>query len=278
MINVLARALVILGTAILTAAMLPVYWLMIQLPPGLMRRRWIMLTGLIALFIAGYISYAIVFWDRHNTLPDLIGPAVFFFGAGFVWLTVTLANQTAVDVRRVTLLEQESVTDPLMGIYNRRYLDRRLEEEFERAHRHTVPLSVLLVDIDHFKDVNDRYGHSAGDLVLSYIGKLILNAVRHSDIAARYGGDELLIIAPNTNESAAAILAERIRQHVDSHELVLAGEPGQRQTIRVTVSIGVAVLDTEAENFQTLICKADTALYRAKQGGRNCVVVGKSCE
>jgi len=131
--------------------------------------------------------------SRHTAWLDLIVPSVFFFGAGFVWLTATLSLHTAIDIRRVTVLEHENITDPLIGIYNRRYLDRRLQEEFIRARRYSLPLSVLLLDIDHFKRVNDAYGHQVGDLVLSYLGKLLLSAIRATDIIARYGGEEILI-------------------------------------------------------------------------------------
>jgi diguanylate cyclase (GGDEF)-like protein len=227
-------------------------------------------------FIGGYIAFLWAFGRQIAGWPDLIVPAVFFLGACFVWLTFRLALQTALDIRRVTLLEKESITDSLTGLYNRRYLDRRLEEEFSRSRRYRTPLSILLVDIDHFKSVNDTHGHQAGDLVLSYLAKLTLNAVRTSDIAARYGGEELLVIAPNTAESAAGALAERLRQHIENHELVLTRDPGNRQIVRITVSVGVAVVDGEMENAQQLVQQADEALYRAKKEGRNRVVVCKS--
>ncbi len=130
----------------------------------------------------------------------------------------------------------------------------------------------MLLDIDHFKRVNDTYGHQAGDRVLSYLGRLVLHAVREADIPTRYGGEELLIIAPNTTLASAAALAERLRQHVETHELVLSSESNARQEIRITVSIGVASLAPGVANSRQLIGDADAALYRAKQEGRNRVV------
>jgi diguanylate cyclase (GGDEF)-like protein len=273
MFNLLAEGLVIAGVGVLTVALIPVRQLITQLPARQMRSRWYTMTGLIALFIVGYISYVVTFWSRHAAWPDLIVPGVFFFGAGFVWLTATLSLQTATDVRRVMLLERENITDPLIGIYNRRYLDRRLEEECARARRYTLPLSVLLIDIDHFKRINDTYGHQVGDHVLTYLGKLLLQVIRESDIAARYGGEEILIIAPNTTTSTAASLAERLRQHVETHELVLTNESNEPREIRITVSIGVAGLSQEATDSETLVHNTDEALYRAKQEGRNCIVI-----
>jgi diguanylate cyclase (GGDEF)-like protein len=231
------------------------------------------LTGLIALFIVGYIGYAITFWSLHTTWLDLIVPSIFFFGAVFVRLTANLSLKTAIDVRRVSLLEQENISDPLIGIYNRRYLDRRLEEEYARAMRYSLPLSVLLIDIDHFKDINDTYGHQVGDLVLSHLGKLFLQAVRETDIAARYGGDEIMIITPNTTPTLAGVVAERLRQHVEIQELVLKNLPNKPLEISVTVSIGVAGLSQENTDIQRLIQKVDKALYLAKQKGRNRVVI-----
>jgi diguanylate cyclase (GGDEF)-like protein len=272
----LGNSLVIAGAAILVGSLIPLYQLLAQLPAGKIRQQWVLLRGLTIGFIGGYIGYLGVFGARLDDWPDLIVPAVFFFGACFVWLTFRLALNTALDIRRVTLLEKESITDPLTGLYNRRYLDRRLKEEFSRAKRYKTPLSILLVDIDHFKSVNDTHGHQAGDLVLSYLAKLTLNAVRTSDIAARYGGEELLVIAPNTAESAAGALAERLRQHIENHELVLTRDPGNRQVVRITVSVGVAVVDGEMEKAQQLVQQADEALYRAKKEGRNRVVVHKA--
>lgn len=272
-LNILANSLVIAGMCVLIGALIPVRKLITQLPSGHVRRSWYELTVLIILLIVGYTSYTVSFWSRYSNWVDFIVPGVFFFGAIFVWLTTSLSLQTAFDVRRVTLLEQENITDPLIGIYNRRYLDRRLGEELARARRYNLPLSVLLIDIDHFKQINDTYGHPVGDALLSHLGKLLLNAIRDSDLAARYGGDELLILAQNTTASAAGILAERLRQHVKTNQLVLSSDASQRQEIQVTVSIGVAGLGQEVTDSQSLIECADKALYRAKEEGRNCVII-----
>jgi len=270
---ILAYGLVIAGIVILVGSQIPVRKLIIQLPAGEVRHRWQILRFLTIFSIAGYVGFLGVLWAHKIDWSDLIVPGVFFFGACFVWLTSTLALQTAIDIRRVTLLEKENITDSLTGLYNRRYLDRRLEEEFARAKRYSLPFSILMVDIDHFKKINDNYGHQAGDLVLSYLGKLILDAIRTSDIAARYGGEELLVIAPNTRTLPAGELAERLRQHIESHELVLTSEATKRQAIHITVSIGVATYGPRMDSFRKLVQDADEALYLAKQEGRNRVIV-----
>jgi diguanylate cyclase (GGDEF)-like protein len=273
MISLVANGMVLAGVGVLVAALIPVRHILTQLPSGTVRGRWYLLTILIVFFIIGYISYATAFWNQATTWSDLIVPVVFLSGACFVWLTTTLSLQTANDIRRVTILEQENISDPLIGIYNRRFLDRRLEEECARARRYSSPLSVLLIDIDHFKRINDAHGHQVGDEVLSYVGKLLLQVIRRSDIAGRYGGDEIVIIAPNTSASAAGVLAERLRRHVETHELVLTKLSASPLEIRITLSIGVASLSNEVTECQRLIQNADEALYRAKQEGRNRVVI-----
>jgi diguanylate cyclase (GGDEF)-like protein len=273
MFTLIANSLLIVGAGILVGSLLPVHQLIIQLPPGQARIRWYIMGALNLTFIAGYLAYARFFWNHPLDLPDLIVPGVFFSGACFVWMSNMFSLHAVNDVRRVTLLEQENITDPLSGVYNRRYLDRRLEEEFERGRRYEMPLSILMIDVDHFKQINDQFGHQAGDHVLGFLGNLTLNSIRASDISARFGGDEFLIIAPNAPVSMADTLAERIRLHVESHILALPSAPGKPQETRVTVSIGVATSNQKTDTIQKLIRDADAALYCAKQAGRNRVAV-----
>ena len=273
MLNLLNGGLVFAGACILISSLFLVRSLITQISSESLRHRWYTLAAMIAFFVIGYLSYAIVSWNRQVTWFYLIVPVVFFLGAVFVWLTATLSLQTIADVRRITLLEHENITDPLIGIYNRRYLDRCIKEEYACSQRNALPLSVLLIDVDHFKGVNDRYGHQVGDLVLKHLGKLLLQVLRSSDIATRYGGEEILIIAPNTSISSAEILAERLRQHVGAHGLKLTNELGETYEIQITISIGVAAPSPEASDCIKLVQNADEALYRAKQEGRNRTVI-----
>jgi len=254
------------------SALLPVAQLIRQIPAGPVQRRWYFLAALIVLSVLGYLVYLVIFWGSAADGSALIVPGIFFLGSGFVRLTVSLSLQAATDIRRVVLLERDTITDPLMGIYNRRYLDRRLDEECARARRYQLPLFVLLLDIDHFKRVNDAYGHPAGDQVLVSLGRLIQQAVREADVIARYGGDEVLIIAPNNNLASAVALAERLRQAVETQALGMTSGPEQPQEIRVTVSVGVAGTSRDMTDSRQLLENADIALYRAKQDGRNRVI------
>ena len=165
----------------------------------------------------------------------------------------------------LTLFEL-TLRDPLTRAYNRRYFERRLLEELSFARRQSSPLSLLIIDIDHFKRVNDNYGHPVGDLVLERVASSIQRVVRPEDVLARYGGEEFVVIARQTSLSNAKVLAERIRRHVAALSVALPGE-----LIQVTVSIGVAALgeDTEYSSREELVAAVDAAMYCAKGAGRN---------
>ena len=161
-----------------------------------------------------------------------------------------------------------AVTDPLTEAFNRRYLDMALEREFSRAQRHARPLSVLMFDIDHFKRVNDTYGHQVGDRALQAFAGMILRAKREEDLLARFGGEEFVLVAPETDEAAVMVLAERLRQQCEAIQLELDGG----LTCRFTVSIGAASVSPDESCCADLLQRADSAMYRAKQGGRNRVI------
>jgi diguanylate cyclase (GGDEF)-like protein len=161
-------------------------------------------------------------------------------------------------------LGQQSITDALTGIPNRRAYDQKLTEEFSRARRTGAPLSLLLIDIDTFKQYNDTFGHLAGDSALQSVARVLLASLRPYDFLARYGGEEFVIVLPATDLSAAILVAERVRGLVASSEF-----PHRK----LTISIGVARLDPEA-GTKALVQTADNGLYRAKASGRNKVVVG----
>lgn len=165
----------------------------------------------------------------------------------------------------IILLEQLSSVDALTGVFNRRRLEERLKEWMLLFQRSQRPFSVLLLDIDHFKSVNDNYGHDVGDQVLRTFAQVMRSAVRTTDFVARYGGEEFVVVLPETGDvSAAAEVAEKIRQSVEATEF-----PVPR---RVTVSIGISLSQTEDESVAALLKRADMALYAAKAAGRNQVM------
>ncbi|PPT50942.1 diguanylate cyclase [Xanthomonas arboricola] len=162
-------------------------------------------------------------------------------------------------------LRRQSIRDPLTGLYNRRYLEESLSHELARCARRGLPLSVLMLDVDHFKQFNDSQGHAGGDLLLAALGELLLTRLRAEDVACRYGGEEFTVILPEADGVEALRVAEDIRGHIAT----LAVSDGPRSLPRVTASIGVASFPVDGELGASLIQKADAALYVAKHGGRN---------
>ncbi|MCG3157064.1 MAG: Response regulator PleD [bacterium] len=167
-------------------------------------------------------------------------------------------------------LRQLAITDGLTGLYNHRYLKEHLEQELYRATRHRSEVSVIMIDIDHFKKFNDTYGHPAGDVLLSTVARLLKENIRKIDIAARYGGEEFCLVLGETGKTAAAVVAEKMRRLVELSQF----EPLElRANGRVTISLGVATFPDDATAMNDLIAIADKRLYNAKQGGRNQVVM-----
>jgi diguanylate cyclase (GGDEF)-like protein len=163
-------------------------------------------------------------------------------------------------------MEQNSITDGLTGLHNYRYFKKRLPAEVVRAQRYKHPISLILLDVDHFKNYNDTLGHPAGDRALKKIAQLILSSIRKSDIAVRYGGEEFCIILPEVEKEGAFIFAERLRGLIEGHEFPGGdSQPGGR----LTVSMGISSFPQDTIVMQDLIDKTDAALYRAKHLGRN---------
>ena len=165
--------------------------------------------------------------------------------------------------------EQLSLTDDVTGLFNQRFLHQRLEEEHRRSLRYNQPLSVLMLDLDNFKRVNDTHDHLYGSRVLARVGRILRETLRNTDLVIRYGGDEYAIILPHTSQGQAVLAAERLRVNVERGEVGDEGDP-----YRVTVSIGVAAIgECEAAQPQDLLRAADKALYLAKATGRNRVAM-----
>jgi diguanylate cyclase (GGDEF)-like protein/PAS domain S-box-containing protein len=162
-------------------------------------------------------------------------------------------------------LQEQSIRDTLTGLYNRRYLNETLARELQHSTRHQQAVSIIMMDIDHFKRINDTYGHQIGDAVLSKLGTFLQERSRRGDLVCRYGGEEMVLVLPNTSLEQAATYAEQLRQSVQH----LGGEYAGRPLPHFTVSIGVAASPKHGHSVDTLISTADQALYQAKAAGRN---------
>jgi diguanylate cyclase (GGDEF)-like protein len=192
-----------------------------------------------------------------------------------VALVTRFAEQIALALSNVRLretLRRQSIIDPLTGLFNRRFMDETLHRELIRADRKGTSLSLLVLDLDHFKQLNDTHGHDAGDAVLKAVSHLIRQNVRESDLACRFGGEEMVVILPECDAAAAVERSEKIRDAIATLTVQHAG-----LTISaVTASLGVAVSSQHGTVAETLLRTADQALYRAKHGGRNRVVMASA--
>lgn len=157
-----------------------------------------------------------------------------------------------------------SITDGLTSLYNRRYFFENIEREFERAKRYKSDLSIAMLDIDYFKKINDTYGHQAGDIVLKDLAQILTKTLRKTDLIFRYGGEEIIILLPETSLHQALIPLERLRKIIAERTIKFADKE-----FNYTISIGIAERTPEIRNNDELISQADEALYRAKNSGRN---------
>jgi diguanylate cyclase (GGDEF)-like protein len=200
-----------------------------------------------------------------------------FWGSDFA-LALSICKQIAVAAERAHLFEQLDLlarTDPLTKLYNKLEFWDRIEREMKRAERQHRPLSLMILDLDRLKWYNDFYGHSRGDILLAHIGQLIRDKCRITDIAFRYGGDELCLLLPDTSPREAFIVAERIRNSVVNVQELIGDEViiGAEEECRVTMSIGIASFPIDAISAIELFENADSAMYRAKETGKNRSVI-----
>jgi polar amino acid transport system substrate-binding protein len=204
------------------------------------------------------VDYTLV-WQVAIGLGLVLAAAVFWLKKvqGF---NQRLSSAYALLEEKNLELEQLSITDSLTGLYNRHKLDMHLVREKQRADRYNRPFSLVILDIDHFKSVNDRFGHQTGDEVLRQLAALIKNSIRSSDIPGRWGGEEFLIICPETDRQGAKTLAEMIRRNIQDASFL--------SDTTITISGGVAEYELK-EDSEALVKRADDNLYKAKHSGRN---------
>lgn len=257
------------GTIVLGAALFPISRLVaINLAPRT-RQGWSLLRGMVWLFIAGYLSYAVA-GLLGISQPTVIVSCIFFVSSWPVLLVSLLSGQTVEEIQRLSGLEGENLTDPLTGLLNRRHLDNQLKQEVNRCIRYGLPISVLMIDVDHFKSINENYGRDIGDCALKSLASVMRDSARETDIAARYDGEELAMVLPNTARAGAMEMAQRLRERIANHPL---HADASLEPLKCTVSIGVAEYSGGTDDPNALIPRADQALGEAKRRGRNCVVM-----
>ncbi|MDA1000373.1 MAG: diguanylate cyclase [bacterium] len=186
-------------------------------------------------------------------------------------LMASLARQLSITMENALLSEVASV-DALTNLYSRGFFETRLEEEIGRAKRHGHEMVLCMMDVDHFKSINDTYGHTVGDHVLRGVSHSLRASIRNSDIAARYGGEEMAVVLPETGKGGGQVVAEKIRRTIEEMKIPVSGSDEEDGALGVTLSIGMACFPVHGKSPEDMIKIADEALYRAKDKGRNQVV------
>ncbi|MCR1810652.1 GGDEF domain-containing protein [Sulfurospirillum sp. hDNRA2] len=269
----LELTLLAVGAFFLIRSLRPINQLILDLTDQKLIRQWKTLSVLILSFLIGYLVLGYDLWVHKDTSSfiSVMIALVLFLGGTFAFLVGQLALYTANDMKHLALLQQESITDGLTRLKNRRYFDQRLSEEVALSKRYKLPLSLILVDVDYFKKINDVFGHTVGDEVLKNLSNIIMETVRDSDVVARYGGEEIVIITPNTDKKEASLLAERLREKVE--KTVMATVETTQEVVQATISLGVCALSHVILDKEALLEETDQALYLAKKYGRNRVSI-----
>ncbi|MEI6778176.1 MAG: diguanylate cyclase [Chloroflexales bacterium] len=230
-------------------------------------------------WVASYASAPIRIRDRTLGFLNVDSGRAGFFHDGHAERLMAFADQAAIAIENARLyaeVQALAITDPLTGLFNRRGLFHLGEREVERALRFHKPLAIVMIDLDHFKHINDTYGHPIGDRVLHTVAMCCRAELRNVDVIARYGGEEFVALLPETDLANAMQVSERLRQSVEV--MTVPDSLEQRvfiTSIHVTVSLGIAMLTPDTPNLAAIIVRADQALYAAKQAGRNRVVVSE---
>jgi diguanylate cyclase (GGDEF)-like protein len=210
----------------------------------------------------------------NHTVPELDQQRLTerIFSKHNIQLATAIADQIALalaDLKLREKLRQQAIRDILTGVFNRRYMEETLDRELRRAQRNKSSLGVIMLDIDHFKEFNDLFGHAGGDALLHELGGMLKKSIRGADIVSRYGGEEFLVVLPDATLEITGKRAEDLRQAAKELQVYYLDKP----LGKITLSLGVAAFPEHGRTIEEILKNADTALYRAKKEGRGRVVV-----
>ncbi len=265
----IANILLLSGICLLVVSAFTSQQLIKKLPMGKVRNSWQMLTYFIIGFIFAYAVYMLMLMTGQAILSSLVVPKLCFTAAAFILLLCFLTYQITRDIREAIAMDQASIIDPVLDIYNRRYFDRRIDEETQRSRRYKLPLSLILFEVDEFSNVVDQHGRLVGDVVLRKVSDFIMNTVRSSDIVARFDEHKIIVATTQTKEDMAEKLADRLRAEIEKLEIIRNSGEESAQALHVTVSGGVSCLLDSIKNGFELVDLAENALLQANKIGRN---------
>ncbi|MGH8119872.1 MAG: GGDEF domain-containing protein [Gammaproteobacteria bacterium] len=270
----ITTTLALISTGLMVYSALLAVRILRHLPGSGFLKWWRLLLIVIIGIAACYLVFALTVIELGQVpLAHLIG-VLLFFSAVFVLLTMQLFIHTFSSAGKSNWLHKESIIDAATGIYNLRYFEMRLVEEFDRSRRYNSPLTLLLVEIDNFKINTTSYGLSTSQMALVTICRLLKDHSRTSDILARYGGEQVVILLPNTALFNARKTAEKYRSVMEDKTLDIDDDDSTTSVrLNFTVSIGIASLQNDIKRANELIRRADLALYKAKDRGRNRVAI-----
>jgi diguanylate cyclase (GGDEF)-like protein len=263
--NALVQSMLVTAAGLSLTSLVAVRRVHRMLPQGAVRATWGVMSSLICILAAGDLA---LLWLNHTQGPhrhqDWLVGSICLAASLFVAFACSLAHRSEKDIARLSRLESVAYVDPVTELYNRRHIMTVLDAECIRSNSHNSPLSILLMDVDNFKKINDTYGHQAGDVVLKEMG-ILITAASGSRFVGRFGGEEFLVLLPQEDAADAWVTAERVRAVIEAATVVYDGQP----IISPTISIGIATTFGWKEKPEDLVGLADEALYAAKSTGRN---------
>lgn len=265
----LANILLLSGIFLYAASIFTVQQLVKKLPLGEVRNNWKVLSFFIVGFAVGYAAYMFMLWSGKVSLEGITYPAVCLAVASFVLLLCFLTYQTTRDIGEAIAMDQASIIDPVLDIYNRRYFDRRIDEETQRSRRYNQPLSIILFEVDQFEDIAKKHGRLVGDVVLRKVSDFLVGSVRASDIVARYDEQKIVIATTQTKPDMAIMLADRIRGEIEKLDILPSGEQNTLEGLHVTVTAGVSCVEDRIKSGFDLVDVAEKAMSRADTEGYN---------
>lgn len=265
----IANVLILSGICMLVVSAFTSQQLIRKLPMGKVRNSWQMLTYIIVGFVFAYAAYMLMLMTGQVNLISLSIPKIGFTAAAFILLLCFLIYQITGDIREAIAMDQASIIDPVLDIYNRRYFDRRIDEETQRSRRYNLPLSLILFDVDNFKNVKDQHGRLVADVVLRKVSDYIVNTVRSSDIVARFDEHKIIVGTTQTDEEMAEILADRLCTEVSNLDVLPNCDRENTPALKVTISAGVSSVTDSVKNGFDLVDIAAKALSQANRLGAN---------
>lgn len=268
--SLISTALILISTGLMIYGAQLALGISRRLPRGSLLKWWNVLPLVMAAFAVGYFVFAMSVGARGQDPGTPLLVAVFFFGAVFVVLALHLFRYTLSSVEKSSWLDRDSILDGPTGIYNLRYFDLRLNEEFERTRRYQSPLTLMLVEIDNFHGLTSTYDRGTKEKALAAVCTVLKQCARASDILARYGDDQIIILLPSTALFNGRKAAEKFRAVMEDKMLEIEDQRNvSKLRLNCTTSIGVAGVNNEVKRASELIRRADIALGKAKDEGRN---------